>query len=110
MTVTDRLETTVVLHASRSRVWRALTDAQEFGAWFVVKFDGPFAVGALLRGTIIPTSVDADVAKAQQPYEGPPFQITVDGSTPRSSSPSGGIPSPSSAVSITRASRPRTSF
>jgi uncharacterized protein YndB with AHSA1/START domain len=78
MIVTDRIEKTVVLHASRSRVWRALTDAQEFGAWFGVKFDGPFAVGALLRGTIIPTSVDAEVAKAQQPYEGLPFEITVD--------------------------------
>lgn len=28
---TDRIEKTIVLRASRSRVWRALTDAEEFG-------------------------------------------------------------------------------
>ncbi|HWX97747.1 MAG TPA: SRPBCC family protein, partial [Solirubrobacteraceae bacterium] len=41
-------------------------------------FDGPFTAGSLLRGVIVPTSVDAEVAKAQQPYEGTPFEITVD--------------------------------
>jgi uncharacterized protein YndB with AHSA1/START domain len=75
---TDRIEKQVLLRAPRTRVWRALTDAQEFGAWFGVRFDGPFTPGALLRGVIVPTSVDAEVAKAQQPYEGMPFEITVD--------------------------------
>jgi uncharacterized protein YndB with AHSA1/START domain len=68
----------VILRATRSRVWRALTDAQEFGTWFGVKFDGPFTPGSLLRGVIVPTRVDAEVARAQQPYEGTPFEITVD--------------------------------
>jgi uncharacterized protein YndB with AHSA1/START domain len=75
---TDRIEKQVVLRAPHTRVWRALTDAEEFGRWFGVKFAGPFAPGALLRGVIVPTSVDADVAKAQQPYTGLPFEITVD--------------------------------
>jgi uncharacterized protein YndB with AHSA1/START domain len=43
MTDTDRLEKRVVLRAPRSRVWRALTDADEFGAWFGVRLEGPFA-------------------------------------------------------------------
>src|SRR5712692_9098595 len=75
---TDRIEKQVLLRAPRARVWRALTDAQEFGTWFGVKFDGPFTPGALLRGVIVPTRVDAEVAKAQQPHEGMPFEITID--------------------------------
>jgi uncharacterized protein YndB with AHSA1/START domain len=75
---TDRIEKQVLLHAPRARVWQALTDAREFGTWFGVKFDGPFRPGSLLRGVIVPTSVDAEVAMAQRPYEGRPFEITVD--------------------------------
>lgn len=43
---TDRIEKTVLLHAPRSHVWRAIADAREFGAWFGAKFSGPFAPGA----------------------------------------------------------------
>jgi len=52
VTDTDRIEKRVVLRAPRSRVWRAITDAQEFGAWFGVKLEGPFAEGAAARGKI----------------------------------------------------------
>ena len=49
---TDSLEKQALLRAPRSRVWRALTDAREFGAWFGVSIDGVFAPGANVRGTI----------------------------------------------------------
>src|SRR5437667_2980373 len=49
---TDRIEKRVVLRASRARVWRAITDAQEFGAWFRVNLEGTFAKGATIRGRI----------------------------------------------------------
>jgi uncharacterized protein YndB with AHSA1/START domain len=76
---TDRIEKQILLRAPRARVWRALTDAREFGEWFGVKFEGAaFTPGALVRGVIVPTTVDADVAKAQQPYAGRPFEITID--------------------------------
>jgi uncharacterized protein YndB with AHSA1/START domain len=52
VTDTDRIEKRVVLRAPRSRVWRALTDAQEFGAWFGVKLEGAFAEGVTARGKI----------------------------------------------------------
>ena len=52
VTLTDRIQKQVVLRASRARVWRALTDAVEFGAWFGVKLQGPFAEGARVRGRI----------------------------------------------------------
>jgi uncharacterized protein YndB with AHSA1/START domain len=51
-TSTDRIEKRVVLRASRSRVWRAITTAEEFGAWFRVKLEGAFAEGATIRGRI----------------------------------------------------------
>lgn len=75
---TDRIEKKILLHAPRQRVWRALSDSAEFGAWFGVKFDGPFTPGARMRGTIVGTSVDAEVAKAQKQYKDISFEMTVD--------------------------------
>ena len=49
---TDRIEKTIVLRAPRSRVWRALAQADEFGAWFGVALEGTFAPGARLTGRI----------------------------------------------------------
>jgi uncharacterized protein YndB with AHSA1/START domain len=49
---TDRIEKTIVLRAPRSRVWRALAHAEEFGAWFGMTLEGAFAPGAHLTGRI----------------------------------------------------------
>ena len=49
---TDRIEKKIVLHAPRSRVWRAIADAKEFGSWFGVVLESPFAAGARVRGKI----------------------------------------------------------
>jgi uncharacterized protein YndB with AHSA1/START domain len=49
---TDRIEKRVVLRASRSRVWRAITTAEEFGAWFRMNLDGVFAEGGTVRGRV----------------------------------------------------------
>jgi len=51
-TGTDRIEKQILLHAPRSRVWRALADAKEFGAWFRVELQGAFAPGARIRGKV----------------------------------------------------------
>ena len=80
---TDRIEKKILLHAPRERVWRALTDSTEFGAWFGVRFDGPFAPGALLHGVVVCTTVNAEVAAAQKPYEGLPCDITVERMEPQ---------------------------
>lgn len=74
----DRIEKKILLRAPRSRVWRAISDSSEFGSWFGVKFDGPFVPGQSLRGVIVPTTVDPEVAKAQQPLAGTPFEILVE--------------------------------
>src|SRR6266550_8276504 len=47
---TDRIEKRVMLRAPRSRVWRALSNAQEFGTWFRVKLEGAFTEGKPIRG------------------------------------------------------------
>jgi uncharacterized protein YndB with AHSA1/START domain len=52
MTDTDRIEKKVVLRAPRSRVWRAIANAEEFGQWFGVKLEGAFAEGATIHGKI----------------------------------------------------------
>ena len=48
----DRIEKRIELKAPVSRVWRALTDYREFGEWFHVKLEGPFAPGQVSRGRI----------------------------------------------------------
>ncbi len=48
----DSIENTLELKASVARVWRALTDHQEFGQWFRVQIDQPFEVGTLSTGRI----------------------------------------------------------
>jgi uncharacterized protein YndB with AHSA1/START domain len=51
-TATDRIVKEIVLRAPRSRVWRALTDACEFGKWFRAEMKDAFAPGAPARGRI----------------------------------------------------------
>jgi uncharacterized protein YndB with AHSA1/START domain len=75
---TDRIEKAVLLKAPLSRVWRAISDAGEFGSWFGVRFSGGFEPGANLRGTLVPTRADPEVAKMQKQYEGFAFDIVVD--------------------------------
>ena len=67
---TDRIVKTVLLRAPLERVWQAIVNAREFGAWFGVEFDGPFVTGAKTSGRIRPTQVDAAVAKLQEPHAG----------------------------------------
>jgi uncharacterized protein YndB with AHSA1/START domain len=50
--MSNAIEKRIELKASISKVWRALTDHREFGAWFRVKLDGPFAPGRVSRGHI----------------------------------------------------------
>lgn len=47
---TDKIEKNIILRAPRTRVWRALANANEFGAWFGVALEGVFAPGAQLTG------------------------------------------------------------
>ena len=48
----DRIEQRVELKAPVARVWQAVGDHRQFGAWFRVAIDAPFAVGHIARGNL----------------------------------------------------------
>jgi len=49
----DRIERSILLNAGRERVWRALTNAEEFGTWFGLKLQGQvFKPGARNRAQL----------------------------------------------------------
>jgi uncharacterized protein YndB with AHSA1/START domain len=43
--MTDRIEKEIVVHAPRTKVWRAITDFREFGKWFLADMQDPFVAG-----------------------------------------------------------------
>lgn len=49
----DCIEKEIVLNAPVSRVWRALTNHNEFGDWFRVKLDTPFKAGEEASGPVL---------------------------------------------------------
>ncbi len=75
---TDRIEKKILLRAPRKRVWHALSDSKEFGNWFGMKIDGQFSPGTKVRGVIVPTKINAEVAAAQKEHEGKSFEITIE--------------------------------
>ncbi|MGH7506346.1 MAG: SRPBCC domain-containing protein, partial [Longimicrobiales bacterium] len=77
-TSTDRIEKQVLLRAPVERVWRAISDAEQFGRWFGARFDGPFEAGRRASATIETTEVDPEVAQRQAAYAGAPFDIVVE--------------------------------
>jgi uncharacterized protein YndB with AHSA1/START domain len=52
-TSTDRIERNVLIKGTRARVWRAISNAAEFGEWFGVDFKGKsFVAGKPIQGKI----------------------------------------------------------
>ncbi len=51
--MTNIIEKQIELKAPVLRVWRALTDHQQFGEWFRVKIESPFVPGQTARGQIL---------------------------------------------------------
>jgi uncharacterized protein YndB with AHSA1/START domain len=64
---TDRIEKEILLKASRTKVWRAISDVRQFGTWFRVELDGPFAAGKTLRGH-----------STYPGYEGKPVEMQIE--------------------------------
>lgn len=67
MSSTDRIEKKIELKAPVARVWRAISDAREFGTWFQAELDGAFAPGAVIPAVI-----------TTKGYEGAKFEIHVE--------------------------------
>jgi uncharacterized protein YndB with AHSA1/START domain len=51
MDSSDRIEKQVTLLAPVSRVWQAITDANEFGRWFGINLEGEFVLGKPIVGS-----------------------------------------------------------
>jgi len=49
---TNRIQKRTTLAAPIARVWRAISSAREFGAWFRLALEGEFVEGATIRGRI----------------------------------------------------------
>lgn len=67
-TTTDQIQKEIVLNAPISRVWRAISEPEQFGAWFKVDMTGvKFEPGK------------PAVGKMTYPgFEGAPFEVVVD--------------------------------
>ncbi len=75
---TNRIEKKILLRAPLKRIWQALADSKEFGYWFGMRFEGPFTPGAHMRGVIVPTGANAEVAQQQKKYEDMPVELTIE--------------------------------
>jgi uncharacterized protein YndB with AHSA1/START domain len=71
MATTDRIEKQVTLKAPRARVWRALSDAREFGGWFRMKLESAFTPGATVLGRM-----------SEPGYEGLPIEMVIEEMVP----------------------------
>ena len=49
----NTIEKQIEIKAPVDRVWQALTDHQQFGEWFRVAMEAPFAPGKIARGRIL---------------------------------------------------------
>lgn len=74
---TDVIRKTARIDAPLARVWEAISDSRQFGAWFGAEFDAPFVAGATITARIRPTTVDPEVAALQAPHAGLPFMVIV---------------------------------
>jgi uncharacterized protein YndB with AHSA1/START domain len=72
----DRVEKKVTLHAPVSTVWRAIADAKEFGRWFGVQLDGPWAVGKTINGSWENLNEEM-IHKAQERIGLPPGKVRM---------------------------------
>jgi uncharacterized protein YndB with AHSA1/START domain len=64
--MSDRIEKRIELKAPVSKVWSALTDYRQFGAWFCVNVENPFVPGEVARGVLTFPG-----------YEGRKWEVTI---------------------------------
>lgn len=79
MASTDRIEKVVTLRAPVSRVWRAISDSEEFGRWFGFRLEGAFAPGKAMRGTFLGKIDEAVLVEQQRKMGLAPSGIRVPG-------------------------------
>jgi uncharacterized protein YndB with AHSA1/START domain len=76
---TNKIEKEVLLRAPVSRVWRSITDAQEFSRWFGFELHGQFAPGIAVLGTFRGTLDENAIIAHQQSLGVVPSKIRMPG-------------------------------
>jgi uncharacterized protein YndB with AHSA1/START domain len=74
---TNSIEKQVTIKAPMSRVWRAITDTREFGQWFGVELEGPFAAGKAISGHFKGTFDEQAIADYQRKLGLTPSKIKM---------------------------------
>jgi uncharacterized protein YndB with AHSA1/START domain len=83
----DRIEKQIDLNAPVERVWKALTDHEQFGQWFLVRIDQPFAVGQPSTGRMTYPGFEhmpweAEIVALEEPsyfaFRWPPYYGEID--------------------------------
>lgn len=86
----DRIEKQIDLAAPVERVWKALTDHEQFGEWFLVRIDQPFAVGRPSTGRMTYPGFEhmpweAEIVALEEPsyfaFRWPPYYGEIDADT-----------------------------
>jgi uncharacterized protein YndB with AHSA1/START domain len=77
MNMSDKIEKQIVLRAPQSRVWKALTDADEFSAWFGVHLQGEFAEGKTVKGSFTKVINEATIMEYQRKNGVTPSKIRM---------------------------------
>lgn len=73
--MSDIIEKTAVIAASIERVWDALADHRQFGAWFGVALDGPFRIGEETCGRMTVPDYDHLIWRATTVALDPPHHF-----------------------------------
>lgn len=73
----DTIEKHVTLRAPVSRVWKAISDAKEFGRWFGVQLEGPFEAGKSIRGVFDEGLNEAAIVEHQKRIGLPPSRVKM---------------------------------
>lgn len=77
--MSDIIRKQIIFKSPLDRVWRAISNSNEFGQWFGMRFDAPaFTAGQRMTGHIAPTVVDPAVAAMQEPHKGKPVELFID--------------------------------
>jgi uncharacterized protein YndB with AHSA1/START domain len=79
METTDKIEKKVTLRAPVSRVWRAITSAREFGAWFGFTFEGEFVPGQPIKGRFDGSLDEAGIVEFQKKLGLRPTRVKMPG-------------------------------
>jgi uncharacterized protein YndB with AHSA1/START domain len=74
----DRIYETITLRAARGRVWRAISEHREFGAWFGATFEQRFSPGATVTGILTPPPAGSEVATSGRARDRMPVELTVE--------------------------------